>query len=116
VRRRDLRGDMAERAALLDSRTAELSEWDPKVLAELPPIVLDGVFDAGELPVVDLASPPGNSGEGGESDADRCLTIVFDTREQPEEALRDLGVPWGKKKVAAGTVGIRRLTDEAEPR
>jgi hypothetical protein len=108
VRRKDLRGTRAERAALLDNRTAELSEWDAKVLAELPPITLDGIFDPGELPVVDLAGVTGGGGGGGESDTDRCLTVVFDSREALEEALRSLGVPWGKKKVAAGTVEIRR--------
>ena len=107
VRRKDLRGDRAERAALLDNRTAELSEWDPKVLAELPPVVLDGLFDAGELPAIDIGGATG-SGGGGDSDADRCLTIVFDSREQLEEALRAIGGPWGKKKLPASMVEVRR--------
>jgi len=34
VRRRDLKGQKAVRAALLDNRTGELSEWDPEVLGE----------------------------------------------------------------------------------
>lgn len=35
VRRSDLKGSKAIRAALLDNRTGELSTWDPKVLGEL---------------------------------------------------------------------------------
>lgn len=52
VIRADLTGEKAERAALLDNRAAELSEWDTNVLAILKteaPDVIDGVFDGGDL-------------------------------------------------------------------
>lgn len=52
VKRSDLTGDKAERAALFDNRTAETSEWDESVLALLAstePDVIDGIFDGGEL-------------------------------------------------------------------
>jgi hypothetical protein len=35
VRRPDLKGEKAVRAALLDNRTGELSEWDPDILGQL---------------------------------------------------------------------------------
>lgn len=52
VVRPDLTGEKAERAALFDNRTAELSEWDTDVLALLKadqPDVIDGIFDGGDL-------------------------------------------------------------------
>ncbi len=52
VRRSDLTGDKAERAALFDNKTAETSEWDEDVLALLArdePETLEGIFDGGEL-------------------------------------------------------------------
>ncbi len=55
VKRADLTGERAERAALFDNRTAELSEWDADILALLQtqtPEVLTGVFDGGELAAV----------------------------------------------------------------
>lgn len=52
VRRGDLRGQQAERAALFDNQTSETSEWDTDVLMQLSsdePQTVEGVFDAGEL-------------------------------------------------------------------
>jgi hypothetical protein len=52
VKRADLTGDKAERAALFDNHTAETSEWDEDVLALLArtePEVVEGIFDGGEL-------------------------------------------------------------------
>jgi DNA modification methylase len=52
VRRKDLTGAAAERAALLDNRAAELATWDGAALAELrerAPALLDGLFESGEL-------------------------------------------------------------------
>ena len=48
VRRKDLRGKDAERAALLDNRTAELAEWDTDVLADIAQTdraMLSGLWD-----------------------------------------------------------------------
>ena len=55
VKRPDLHGAAAEKAALYDNRTAELSEWDANVLAELSsqaPEVIEGVFANGELAAI----------------------------------------------------------------
>lgn len=49
VRRNDLKGKRAERAALLDNRAGELSEWDADVIKDLDKDLLEGIFDAGEL-------------------------------------------------------------------
>ena len=48
VKRSDLRGDKAVRAALLDNRSGELSEWDTTILSSLmesDKALLDGIFD-----------------------------------------------------------------------
>lgn len=48
VKRPDLTGEKAIRAAILDNRTGELAEWDGEVLAllkESQPEVLEGMFD-----------------------------------------------------------------------
>lgn len=52
VRRKDLKGERAERAALYDNRAAELAEWDPDVLREIAANqseLLRGLFDEAEL-------------------------------------------------------------------
>lgn len=52
VRRKDLRGKLAERAAILDNRAGELAEWDPQVIAELAqsnPSALEGLWSEREL-------------------------------------------------------------------
>lgn len=52
VRRPDLKGDAAERAALFDNRAGDTSDWDADVLGLLvdeAPAVIEGVFDDGEL-------------------------------------------------------------------
>lgn len=52
VRRKDLTGKKAERAALLDNRSGELSEWDDAVIAEIAQNereLLDGMFSDKEL-------------------------------------------------------------------
>lgn len=51
VMRPDLTGELAERAAILDNRSSETSEWDCDVLALLKqntPGVVEGIFDAKE--------------------------------------------------------------------
>lgn len=51
VKRPDLVGELAERAAILDNRTAELAEWDVDVLAllkEESPDVVEGLWDEKE--------------------------------------------------------------------
>lgn len=55
VKRTDLTGAKAERAALFDNRAAELSEWDADILdllAEQSPDVVAGIFDTGELQAI----------------------------------------------------------------
>lgn len=55
VVRPDLRGQAAERAALLDNRAGETSEWDADVLADLlatEPDVLKGLWGEDELAAV----------------------------------------------------------------
>jgi hypothetical protein len=52
VKRTDLTGEKAERAALYDNRAAELSEWDADILdliKEESPQVVAGIFEIGEL-------------------------------------------------------------------
>lgn len=52
VKRNDLRGEQAERAALYDNQAGDLSEWDAEVLsllAEDRPMVLEGIFDGAEV-------------------------------------------------------------------
>ncbi|HZQ06045.1 MAG TPA: hypothetical protein VFD70_05655 [Anaerolineae bacterium] len=52
VRRKDLRGKLAERAAILDNRAGELAEWDPQVIADLAqsnPAALEGLWSQREL-------------------------------------------------------------------
>lgn len=52
VKRADLKGKKAERAALLDNRSGELSEWDDAVIAEIAQNereLLDGMFSDKEL-------------------------------------------------------------------
>lgn len=52
VRRKDLKGQLAERAALLDNRAGELAEWDPVVLAALAksnPEALAGLWSEKEM-------------------------------------------------------------------
>lgn len=51
VKRPDLLGAQAERAAILDNRTSELAEWEPEVLAwlkENEPTVVEGLWDQRE--------------------------------------------------------------------
>ena len=51
VKRSDLVGELAERAAILDNRTAELAEWDANALAwlkENESSVVEGMWDARE--------------------------------------------------------------------
>jgi DNA modification methylase len=48
VRRPDLHGAKAERAALLDNRTSELSEWNTAVLADLPENLIQGLWTENE--------------------------------------------------------------------
>ena len=51
VKRPDLIGAQAERAAILDNRTGELAEWEPEVLAwlkENEPTVVEGLWDQKE--------------------------------------------------------------------
>jgi hypothetical protein len=51
VKRPDLVGELAERAAILDNRSGELAEWDAEVLAwlkENEPAVVDGMWDGYE--------------------------------------------------------------------
>jgi hypothetical protein len=50
IQRDDLRGRKAERAALFDNRTGELSVWDPDILAGLSDPMLQGIFEPIELP------------------------------------------------------------------
>jgi hypothetical protein len=52
VKRNDLRGEQAERAALYDNQAGDLSEWDAEVLsmlAEDRPMMLEGIFDGAEV-------------------------------------------------------------------
>lgn len=49
VKRPDLKGRAAERAALMDNRTAETSEWDLDVLYDTEGDMLDGMFSEKEL-------------------------------------------------------------------
>lgn len=52
VKRGDLTGKAAERAALFDNRAAETSEWEEDVLADIArddPELLDGLWSPGEL-------------------------------------------------------------------
>jgi hypothetical protein len=46
VRRKDLKGLKAQRAALYDNRAGELSAWNGEVLAELPDKLKSGLWDA----------------------------------------------------------------------
>jgi hypothetical protein len=49
VKRSDLKGTQAERAALLDNRAGELSRWDPEVLRATDEALLSGLFQPGEI-------------------------------------------------------------------
>lgn len=52
VKRSDLRGDKAEKAALYDNQAGDLSEWDADILALLAdesPQVVEEVFEPGEI-------------------------------------------------------------------
>src|SRR3990167_6056421 len=52
VRRPDLKGKKAIRAAILDNRAGELSEWDLDVLAATPDDLLAGLWDERELEAI----------------------------------------------------------------
>ncbi|NCB31629.1 MAG: hypothetical protein EOM66_09525 [Clostridia bacterium] len=55
VKRADLRGAAAERAALYDNQTVDLSEWDGNILAEIAeqtPEVVEDIFAPGEIDAI----------------------------------------------------------------
>jgi DNA modification methylase len=70
VKRPDLHGEMAERAAILDNRSGELAEWEPEVLAwlkENEPSVVEGLWDASEwrgllAQITEPGEPPADPG------------------------------------------------------
>lgn len=67
VRRKDLKGKKAERAALYDNRAGELSEWNGAVLAELAKndqAMLEGIFNDNELNQI-MAQVGGGGSSGG---------------------------------------------------
>lgn len=52
VKRKDLRGKLAERAAILDNRAGELAEWNSEILADIAKSdrdLLDGLWNDDEL-------------------------------------------------------------------
>lgn len=77
VRRPDLKGKRAERAALLDNRAGELSEWDSAVisdLAERERELLEGLFDDRELREI-IASQNGHGEQDAEPQFDRAAEL-----------------------------------------
>lgn len=86
VKRSDLRGEMAERAAILDNRSGELAEWDAQVLAMLKedsPQVVEGLWDDKEWRRIlsDL-------NDGVEVDGSQAP-------EAKEDKAEDLRIQWG---------------------
>ena len=64
VRRKDLKGRKAERAALYDNRAGELAEWNADVIRELrdhDPRMLAGIFTDEELKAAFAKLPGGES-------------------------------------------------------
>jgi hypothetical protein len=49
IQRDDLRGKRAERAALFDNRTGELSVWDPDILSGFQTDMIKGIFEIDEI-------------------------------------------------------------------
>jgi len=85
VKRPDLTGAAAERAALYDNQAGELSEWDTGVLAQIAseaPQVLDGIFDDG-----DLAAMLAEAGELDQVEAD----LMGEGREKAPDLKSGLG-------------------------
>jgi hypothetical protein len=113
VRRADLKGARAERAALLDNRAGELSGWDVLALQDLAdrtPELLDGLFDLAELDAlltapaesrapVDPANDPAAEWQGmpgfehEDRTAFRTLTIHFPDMGAVQDFARRIGQP-----------------------
>src|SRR3990167_2789915 len=83
VRRADLKGKKAVRAAILDNRAGELSEWDLDVLAATPDDLLAGLWDERELKAM------GMNGDGN-ADAEPQLDRAAELNEKWQVKRGDL--------------------------
>lgn len=88
VKRADLRGDAAVKAALYDNRTGETAEWDAAVLAEYNGVFdLRGLFEDAELAVLlgpasdVLPAPP------AQSSAEQWMVVVTCSSESVQQEL-----------------------------
>lgn len=85
VKRKDLTGEKAERAAIFDNRTQEVSEWDQdvlKIIERETPEVLEGIYSAGQW--MDQAIAESKAKANQENDDDREIS-----REQRSEDLQE---------------------------
>lgn len=89
VRRLDLSGKKAIRAALLDNRTSETSEWDTEILAALDKEFLDGLWDENEFAELFRDNEDLVSGE--------AATIeTFKVKPAPEIVWYLIGIPFAR--------------------
>jgi DNA modification methylase len=86
VKRADIKGKKAERAALLDNRASETSEWDEDVLAEMVKDdgLLDGIFSEEDL--ISILGQDAQSAQG--------MTDPDDIPEPPDKAITQPGDLW----------------------
>ncbi|HLF28207.1 MAG TPA: hypothetical protein VJG32_17900 [Anaerolineae bacterium] len=83
VRRPDLKGKKAVRAALLDNRAGELSEWDVDVLAEIPGDALASLWTEVEWSRFGAGRCRASAGQGGTTTAQvghRCGATLGDSQ------------------------------------
>lgn len=133
VRRKDLTGEQAIKAALYDNRAGELGEWNVDVLKEISlefsPAFFEGVFEPVELTfgdTFDFGDSPetveqnmaelseirnsrklGNEGVQKKTDSERYLTIVFPDRDTKENFCASMGLPKEERYLASSQVSLK---------
>lgn len=132
VRRKDLKGKAAIRAALFDNRSGELGEWNLETLEELKMEecdIFDGIFEAEEftpassfdfggspetveqnmekLAEIRASRKKGNDGVQKTTDSEKYITIVFPDRDAKEKYLESIGLPKEERYLAASQVTLK---------
>lgn len=109
VRRLDLKGKKAIRAALYDNRTGELSDWDAAILSEMAEQdkeLLAGIFDDKALAEFAVETLP------EENDDEHAGELVDKAEELQKKWKVKLGDIWqcGRHKIACGDSSDGELT------
>ena len=135
VRRRGLSARQKRDLAIADNRTQELSEWNLEALAQLSSDDVQPWFNENEIhglleflpgEAVDFSEPPDSVGENAEElkrfaaerknhkadliargDTERYLVIVFPSRSQKDQILKNLGLPTDERYILSSSIELR---------